>query len=1188
MKTIKKFTHLLLAMWLCIGMMTTTVFAAVSSQDGVEVTLTTDKESYEQGESITATVTVTNKNEVMVTEVSLESIIPEGYKLADGSEATKQVTVLAPGETVTLTVTYVADIANSDTDKSEGDTGLNAEDIAPPTGDEISGIIWVGLLVLAGAGIVAVIATRKGKKVLSAFMSIVLAGMVLSGVPIQAKAAETNGKTIYVTETVTVAGRNVQLNATVGYQIDGNQSEGDEPTDAGEISYKEPFTEHVVMDEKTGNYYVDNQVLITAEEGTTRAEIEQIISQFGGVIVGCIEITDDYQVELPVALSKAELEQIVTQLNENDAISLALIHDLFELQFDAVPNDSEWSSEEWSVDYPEGKNWGVEAIDAMGAWDYVDRMNYVKVGIMDTMFDMHHEDLVFTKVWNNPDSIYSELEKYEPNHGTHVAGTIAACYNNGKGITGVAPKVTLYGYSLLGTKTDVVEKDLQKTLTESMEIKYALAKLITSGCKVINCSLGETQKDMDLELQRKVFGSFLYKLIKRGYDFVIVQAAGNDSISATENGLFTGITIAEVVNRVIVVGAVETNGSHKNGLFGDRVFDGYTFSAFSGYGERVDVVAPGAEIYSTIPYNNIFDKKYQYMTGTSMAAPHVSGIAAMCFSVNPTLSGEDVKSIIVQSSNVMVKDNNDEYQEYYFKDYIKNSKLKKECPAHTVLLDYPLVNARLAVERALNITGEAVSPVNPSKGIVMGNIRGNDEADPDDTVPKKSSDVVSISAYKISNYDGSTLEYSTLTQSNANGNYELVLEPGEYYINIYKNGYLPYVIRNVNVVENEIAYLDNVLLIPSTGAQVSSELQGTVRNAMDGSGIEGVTVRFRPDWNNRTGELAKIAEEDSEAVTTTDETGHYLIRLLEGCYTVEVVKDGYIKNYANAVCTNMDNVAQDVAMTPILSDDEYRIVLTWSSTPSDLDSHISGPLSDGGRFHVLYSDMSAYDNDTTVAMLDLDDTDSYGPETITLKKTQNGTYRYAVHDFSNRESQSSKALSMSGAKVTLYRGNALIATYNVPINTVGTVWNVFEISGNELRSINTFENISSSHDVCAWNGETENSLKEKQETDSENDTNGENCIETNIEIRASHISALGNDELLEDVDGEVTESETVVEEATVSESLLESVMDTTTEEGVLQENVIEEEAVVEETIENQKFLEETARETMETDGLLEE
>ena len=99
------------------------------------------------------------------------------------------------------------------------------------------------------------------------------------------------------------------------------------------------------------------------------------------------------------------------------------------------------------------------------------------------------------------------------------------------------------------------------------------------------------------------------------------------------------------------------------------------------------------------------------------------------------------------------------------------------------------------------------------------------------------------------------------------------------------------------------------------------------------------------------------------------------------------------------ICTNMDNADQDGVITPVLSDDEYRIVLTWSSTPSDLDSHLSGPLSTGERFHVYYSDMSAFDNGQTVATLDLDDTSSYGPETITLKKKHKMAYinmRYMI------------------------------------------------------------------------------------------------------------------------------------------------------------------------------------------------
>lgn len=158
----------------------------------------------------------------------------------------------------------------------------------------------------------------------------------------------------------------------------------------------------------------------------------------------------------------------------------------------------------------------------------------------------------------------------------------------------------------------------------------------------------------------------------------------------------------------------------------------------------------------------------------------------------------------------------------------------------------------------------------------------------------------------------------------------------------------------------------------------------------------------------------------------------------------DFVKDGDKKRHVNM---------QEI--TPVLSDDEYRIVLTWSSTPSDLDSHLSGPLSTGERFHVYYSDMSAFDNGETVATLDLDDTSSYGPETITLKKTQDGIYKYAVHDYSNRSNASSTELSMSGAKVKLYCGNTLLATYNVPINVAGNIWNVFEIEGDTVQTINT-------------------------------------------------------------------------------------------------------------------------------------
>ena len=1039
MKVWKKCGVLFLTVLLCITMMAVPALAASDSQDGLEVTLTTDKEKYSKSEEIAATLTVTNTNDTAVSNVSLENLIPEGYKLADGSEAAKQVESLDAGGTDKEKKSDV-ESGNKNNTTENKDTTEKAADktsLTPTTGDNTNIAFWVVLLLLAGSGIVVLILKKKknGKKFLSLFLCLTMLETISMGFSTSAEAAEVENKSISISENILVDNNELEIKAIVKYDRDMKSEE--EPTDAGEISFRKPSDDHIVSDEATGDYFVDNEILLTARE--------KIVSEINGVIVGCIEITNDYQIEISEAKTVSELNEIVEQLKANNAVDDITIHYVDEIEFDAIPNDSKWASEEWSSDYPEGTNWGVEAINAMEAWEHYDEMSYVKVGIIDTMFDTNQEDLVYTKVWNNPESIYSEKDEKNRTHGTHVAGILAAGYNNTIGIAGVAPKVTLYGYSILGEQSDSVITDSNKNLTGYMEWKYALAKLITSNCKVINVSMGLTKPDADVSMEQgNILGSFLDKMLHKGYDFVIVQSAGNsiknestqlyETTNAINSGLFCWITIPEVKDRIIVVGNIGSNGSHKNGLFGwfgERVFDGFFFARGSNYGERIDVVAPGTDIYSTLPKN-----KYGNKTGTSMATPHVSGIATMCFSVNPSLSGTQVKNIIVGTATTTVTDH--------------NSKDTSTDIAHKELLTYRMVNAGAAVELALNTQGEAISPVNPSTGIVMSNVRGYD----DDHQVVELNDV-NVSAYRISDYDGNLSEYASATKSDSDGNYELVLEDGQYYINIYKEGYLPFAICDVTVTNNQITYLDNVILWGDSGAEVSNYIHGTVRSALTGSAISDVTVRLRPGWDNKNGTLATVVETDADAVTVTDDNGQYSLEVLEGCYTAEFSKEGYITGYANVICTNMDNADQDGVITPVLSDDEYRIVLTWSSTPSDLDSHLSGPLSTGERFHVYYSDMSAFDNGETVATLDLDDTSSYGPETITLKKTQDGIYKYAVHDYSNRSNASSTELSMSGAKVKLYCGNTLLATYNVPINVAGNIWNVFEIEGDTVQTINT-------------------------------------------------------------------------------------------------------------------------------------
>ena len=99
------------------------------------------------------------------------------------------------------------------------------------------------------------------------------------------------------------------------------------------------------------------------------------------------------------------------------------------------------------------------------------------------------------------------------------------------------------------------------------------------------------------------------------------------------------------------------------------------------------------------------------------------------------------------------------------------------------------------------------------------------------------------------------------------------------------------------------------------------------------------------------------------------------------------------------------------------------------------------------------------ENGIKYADLDLDDTDSYGPETTTVyKMNSTGTYSFYVHDYTNRDDYSSKEMSNSGAKVKVYKGDELYATYNIPTNVEGIYWHVFDYNAetNSITPVNRF------------------------------------------------------------------------------------------------------------------------------------
>lgn len=307
-----------------------------------------------------------------------------------------------------------------------------------------------------------------------------------------------------------------------------------------------------------------------------------------------------------------------------------------------------------------------------------------------------------------------------------------------------------------------------------------------------------------------------------------------------------------------------------------------------------------------------------------------------------------------------------------------------------------------------------------------------------------------LEGVSINVYNSQNLLVSNGT-TDSSGAYSLCVQPASgYRVEFSKVGYLSNTYYDVSVEDNSTTNLEMVLQI-DVDHSGAGNVNGKILNALNGIGVGGLTVNLREGINVTTGIIV--------ATTSTGSDGSYsFTNLYAGNYTAEVSGTGYNTTYFTITCiggTTTPN--QDATITPILSSCETRIILTWGTTPGDLDSHLTGPLPDGTRFHMYYpyAEANLGSSWPEYVTLDLDDVTSYGPETTTIYQQIDGIYRYSVHDYTNRNSSSSTALSNSCAQVRVYRGSDLVENFNVPFNQEGTLWTVFELSGVEIAPINT-------------------------------------------------------------------------------------------------------------------------------------
>ncbi|MGB5899895.1 MAG: SdrD B-like domain-containing protein [Geitlerinemataceae cyanobacterium] len=486
-------------------------------------------------------------------------------------------------------------------------------------------------------------------------------------------------------------------------------------------------------------------------------------------------------------------------------------------------------------------------IDAPEAWNLATGSSDVVVGVIDTGVDYNHPDLA-DNIWTNPgevagdgidndgngyvddvhgyDFVNNDGDPFDDNgHGTHVSGTIAASGNNGTGVTGVNWSAQIMGLKFLsasgsGTTFDAIQAVEYATM---MKQTYGVNINLTSN------SWGGGGFSQALSDAIELAGDA---------DQLFLAAAGN---SASDNDTVLNYPSSYDLENIIAVAATDQNDLK---------------AGFSSYGETsVDLGAPGVSVYSTLPGNN-----YGFLSGTSMATPHVAGVTALLWSQYPNLTAAEVKEVILGTVDPIA-----------------------------ALDGLTVSGGRLNAYNAL---------VAPTAGSISGtkwnDLDGNGTRDTDEP------GLANWTIYLDANNNGELDEDEQFTVTDAEGNYDFkFLTSGNYTVaEVLKPGWTqtssPQT-YNLIVAENqEIENIDfgNQLTNPAS-------ISGRKWNDVDRDGIQDNDEPVLEGWTiyldtNNNGEL-----DDGEQSTVTDANGEYSFENLSpDTYTVaEVQQPGWTQTY---------------------------------------------------------------------------------------------------------------------------------------------------------------------------------------------------------------------------------------------------------------------------------------------------
>jgi type VII secretion-associated serine protease mycosin len=360
-------------------------------------------------------------------------------------------------------------------------------------------------------------------------------------------------------------------------------------------------------DNEGTSHYHVNQIVVKFRKEPTEAELAQISSEIDATDVQKLGYTYVFESK------NIEAKQLMSYFQKWD-VAFAEPHFLYMTNESDEPNDLLYAKYQWNL----------PAIETIPGWDVTRGSEDVVVAVIDTGVDINHPDLK----GRTAEGINIVSQQNDPlddvGHGTHVAGIISALVNNREGVAGIS------WYNKIMPVKVLDETGAGTTYSVAQGIIWAA----DHGAKVINMSLGNYAD-----------AQFLHDAIRYAFDkdVVLIAASGNDN---TERPGYPA-----AYPEVFAVAATDSKQQK---------------ASFSNYGDYIDAAAPGVNIASTYP-----DNHYAALSGTSMASPHVTALAALIRSANPLLKNTEVMDIMRQTAIDLGDRGKDKYYGYGQIDIVK-------------------------------------------------------------------------------------------------------------------------------------------------------------------------------------------------------------------------------------------------------------------------------------------------------------------------------------------------------------------------------------------------------------------------------------------------------------------------------------------------------------------------------------